>query len=150
MEQRLLEIGDWLRVNGEAIYGTRFAGRSCQWSEGKRPGQQYGEFMVKYNLMDQVGQKPHGDMAVKQAFFTKKPGALYAITPGWPGKHLVLRDIRVPADAAVTMLGVPGKLAHKVEGDVLTVTMPDLGPDGAPCRHAYVIKITVREVVPEK
>ena len=26
MEQRLLEIGDWLRVNGEAIYGTRFAG----------------------------------------------------------------------------------------------------------------------------
>ena len=86
MEQRLLEIGDWLRVNGEAIYGTRFAGRSCQWSEGKRPGQQYGEFMVKYNLMDQVGQKPHGDMAVKQAFFTKKPGVLYAITPGWPGK----------------------------------------------------------------
>ena len=76
MEQRLLEIGDWLRVNGEAIYGTRYAGRSCQWSEGKRPGQQYGEFMVKYNLMDQVGQKPHGDMAVKQAFFTKKPGAV--------------------------------------------------------------------------
>jgi alpha-L-fucosidase len=23
MEQRLIEIGDWLKVNGEAIYGTR-------------------------------------------------------------------------------------------------------------------------------
>ena len=137
-------------MNGEAIYGTRFAGRSCQWSEGKRPGQQYGEFMVKYNLMDQVGQQPHGETAVKQAFFTKKPGVLYAIMPGWPGKTLVLRDIRVPADTAVTMLGVPGELAHKLEGDVLTVTMPDLGPDGAPCRHAYVIKITGGEVVPEK
>jgi alpha-L-fucosidase len=150
MEQRLLEIGDWLRVNGEAIYGTRFAGRSCQWSAGKRPGQQYGEFMVKYNLLEQVGQKPHGERAVKQAFFTKKPGVLYAITPGWPGKDLVLRRIRVPGDAAVTMLGVPGKLARKLEGDTLTVTMPDLGPDAAPCRHAYVIKITGAEVVPEK
>ena len=75
MEQRLLEIGDWLKVNGEAIYGSRYAGRSCQWSAGKRPGQQYGEFMVKYNLMEQVGQQPKGEMAVKQAFFTKKPGA---------------------------------------------------------------------------
>jgi alpha-L-fucosidase len=150
MEQRLLEIGDWLRVNGEAIYGTRFAGRSCQWSAGKQPGQQYGEFMVKYNLMEQVGQKPKGGVAVKQVFFTKKPAALYAIVPGWPGKQLVLRDIHVPAEAEVTMLGVPGKLAHKVAGDVLTVTMPDLGPDDAPCRHAYTVKIAGAEVVPEK
>ena len=75
MEQRLLEIGDWLKVNGEAIYGTRFAGRSCQWTEGKRPEQKFGEYMVKYNLMDQIGQKPTKDgVAVKQVFFTKKPG----------------------------------------------------------------------------
>jgi hypothetical protein len=47
------------------------------------------------------------------------------------------------------MLGVAGKLAHKVEGDVLTVAMPDLAPDGAPCRHAYAIKITGAEVVSE-
>ena len=150
MEQRLLEIGDWLKVNGEAIYGTRFAGRSCQWTEGKPSEQKYGEFMVKYSLLDQVGQAPRNGLAVKQAFFTKKPDALYAITAGWPGKQFVLRGVRVPAGAVVTMLGVPGALPASVAGDRLTIKTPDLGPEGAPCRHAYAFKITGAEVLPEK
>jgi alpha-L-fucosidase len=150
MEQRLLEMGDWLKVNGEAIYGTRMAGRSCQWSEGKRPGQQFGEFMVKYNLMEQIGQKPKGEMAVKQAFFTQKPDALYAITPGWPGRELVLRDVKVPAGVKATMLGVPGELKCKLDGTTLTVTTPDLAPDAAPCRHAFVFKIAGGEAMAEK
>lgn len=148
MEQRLLEIGDWLRVNGEAIYGTRFAGRSCQWTEGTLPEQKFGEYMVKYSLMDQVGQAPKNGVAVKQVFFTKKPDALYAITAGWPGKQLVLRDIKVPAGAAVTMLGVPGTLATSQTGDALTIQLPDLGPDGAPCRYAYAFKIPGGELIP--
>ncbi len=150
MEQRLLEMGDWLKINGEAIYGTRMAGRPCQWSEGKRPGQQFGEFMVKYNLMEQIGQKPKGEMAVKQAFFTKKPDVLYAIVPGWPGRELVLRDVKVPAGAKVTMLGVPGELKCKVEGTTLTITTPDLAPDAAPCRNAFVFKIAGGEALAEK
>ena len=89
-------------------------------------------------------------MAVKQVFFTKKPERLYAITPGWPGKELVLRDIQVPADAAVTMLGVPGELPHRVAGNTLTIQMPELSPDQAPCRYAYSFKITGAEVLPEK
>jgi alpha-L-fucosidase len=106
--------------------------------------------MVKYSLMDQVGQGPKNGIAVKQAFFTRKPDALYAITAGWPGKQLVLRDIRVPAGAQITMLGVPGTLKSSVTGDVLTVQTPDLGPDGAPCRHAYVFKICGAELLPGK
>jgi len=148
MEQRLLEMGDWLKVNGEAIYGTRFAGRSCQWTEGERPKQEYGEYKVKYNLLDQVGQTPRNGAAVKQVFFTKKQDALYAISIGWPGKQLVLRDVRMPARATVTMLGIPGELKTSVTGTTLTITTPDLGPDGAPCRHAYVFKIAGAEVLP--
>lgn len=141
MEQRLLEIGDWLRINGEAIYGTRFAGRSCQWTEGKRPEQRFGEFMVKYNLMDQVGQQPRDGQAVKQVFFTKKADALYAITAGWPGRQLVLRDVNVPAKATVTMLGVPGQLKTRRKGTTWTIQVPDLDPDQAPCRYAFAFKI---------
>lgn len=149
MEQRLLEIGEWLAVNGEAIYGTRFAGRSSQWTEGERPEQKYGEYMVKYNLMEQIGQQPRNGKAVKQVFFTKKPDALYAISIGWPGRQLVLRGVKAPADAKVSLLGVEGALATKVEGTTLTITLPDFGPDAAPCRHAYTLKIAGAEVLPE-
>jgi alpha-L-fucosidase len=149
MEQRLLEIGDWLKVNGEAIYGTRFAGRSCQWTEGRKPNQEYGEFKVKYNLLDQVGQTPTNGLAVKQVFFTKKPDALYAITAGWPGQTLVLHDLKIPQNVTVTMLGVPGTLRSSKNGNTFTITTPELAPDAAPCRFAYTFKITGAEVLSE-
>ncbi|AOS45851.1 Alpha-L-fucosidase [Lacunisphaera limnophila] len=150
MEQRLLEMGDWLKVNGEAIYGTRFAGRSAQWTAGTRPKQEYGEYMVKYHLLDQVGQAARNGVAVKQVFFTKKPDALYAISVGWPGKKLVLRGVSVPAGAQLTMLGLPGALAYAVQGGDVEVTLPDLGPDAAPCQHAYTIKLPGGTVTKEQ
>lgn len=149
MEQRLLEIGDWLAVNGEAIYGTRFAGRSSQWTDGDRPEQKYGEYMVKYNLMDQVGQQPKNGKAVKNVFFTRKPDALYAIAIGWPGKQLVVKNVKVPASAIVTMLGIDGALKTQIDRTTLTITTPDLGPEAAPCRHAFAFKISGAEVLPE-
>jgi alpha-L-fucosidase len=107
--------------------------------------------MVKYNLLDQIGQQANKDgVAVKQVFFTKKPDALYAITSGWPGKQVVLRDLKVPAGATVMMLGVPGALKHSVNGNTLSIQTPDLGPDAAPCRYAFAFKITGAEVLPEK
>ena len=108
MQQRLIEMGDWLKVNGEAIYGTRCATRPCQWSDGKRPAQEYGEYKVKYNLMDQVGSQAKEGKAVKQLFFTQKAGALYAITTGWLAPQITLRQVRLPAGAAVTLLGGAG------------------------------------------
>jgi alpha-L-fucosidase len=141
MQQRLVEIGDWLKVNGEAIYGTRFGGRDCQWSDGKIPGQDYGEYKVKYNLMEQIGQQPKNGVAVKQAFFTKKPDALYAIVPGWPPEPFVLRNISVPQNASITMLGVPGTLKYEVQGNNVVIHLPEVKPDAAPCRYAFTIKL---------
>jgi alpha-L-fucosidase len=149
MQQRLVEMGDWLRVNGEAIYGTRYAGRSCQWTEGERPHQKFGEYKVKYALMDQIGQKPNAGQAVKQAFFTSKPDALYAITSGWPEKELVLRNVRVPADSKVTLLGFGGPVSSAAFGDTLTIEMPKIGPEALPTQYAYVFRIPGGAVLPE-
>ena len=149
MEERLLQIGAWLKVNGEAIYGTSFAGRSCQWSEGKRPTQEYGRWKVKYDLLDEVGQTSKNGMAVKQVFFTKKPDALYAITAGWPGKELVLQNVRIAAGGTVTMLGVPGELKAQMSNRSLTIRTPELGPGEAPCRYAYTFRIKGGELTGE-
>jgi len=148
MQQRLVEIGDWLRVNGEAIYGTRFAGRACQWTQGSRPVQGYGEYRVKYDLMQQVGQRPVDGRAVKQVFFTQRPGALYAITAGWPEGPLVLSGVVAPPGAAVSLLGYGGPVRASGAGTTLTIEAPQLAPDAMPCRFAYAFRIEGASLLP--
>jgi alpha-L-fucosidase len=149
MQQRLVEMGDWLKVNGEAIYGTRYAGRAFQWTEGERPHQEFGEYRVKYDLMDQVGQVPRAGRAVKQVFFTRTAGSLYAITAGWPGEKLVLRGVRAGADPKVTLLGYDRAISARASGDTLTILMPSVSPEALPCRYAYAFRIPGGAVLPE-
>ncbi|MCP5112628.1 MAG: alpha-L-fucosidase, partial [bacterium] len=105
MQDRLAEVGAWLRVNGEAIYGARTWKVSEQWTEGARPQQSFGQNMEKYDIMELAGQRPRDGKAVKQVFFPTKPGTLYAITPGWPKDRLVLRDVQPAPGSKVTLLG---------------------------------------------
>jgi alpha-L-fucosidase len=141
MQQRLIDIGDWLKVNGEGIYGTRYAGRACQWTDGKQPEQQFGEYMVKYNLLEQVGQQPKNGNAVKQAFFTRKGETLYAITVGWPGNQFTVKDVTAAGKPKVSLLGYDGTLQCRLKGSNLVIDLPDLGPESLPTRYAYTLKL---------
>jgi alpha-L-fucosidase len=149
MQQRLLEMGDWLKVNGEAIYGTRYAGRSCQWSEGQKSSQDYGEFRVKYDLMNQIGEMPREGKASKQLFFTKKPGALYAITTGWLAPRIAIRNVRLPEGAEVTLLGRGDKLNVVTQANDIVIETPRLEPNQLPCRYCYAFKLPGAQFVPE-
>ena len=48
------------------------------------------------------------------------------------------------------MLGVPGALKRSIRGNTVTITVPPLAPEAAPCKYAYTFKITGAELLPAK
>ena len=72
MEQRLKEIGDWLAINGEAIYGSRPWKTSRQWSAGKVPKIKYNEeFKTPYDV-SKLAETPEPGKAAIDAFLLRK------------------------------------------------------------------------------
>lgn len=143
-QQRLMEIGSWLKVNGEAIYGSRKYKNSWQWSEkGDRnfqlikDGDSYttADYIIKQTLKRQPGK------ALKELFFTENDEAVFAISPKWPGQKLVVKNFKPKAGAKITMLGVEQKLSWKQKGKNIEITMPAYNPDWEVSDYAYVFKI---------
>lgn len=95
MVERLEEMGEWLDIYGDAIYGTRSWIRSCQWSGGEipDPGKPEDYDIVKSTL------DPDEGMAVKELFFTaRENGAgeietLYVIVPRLSGPALSVKQM---------------------------------------------------------
>lgn len=141
MQERLLEIGAWLKTNGQAIYGTRMWERACQWSDGKVPELKRGEYMSKFNILEQTVSPPPGQ-ARKEVLFTCKQDDLYAIAPKWPGPNLVLKDVRPRDNTEVTFLETGERLAWERRGKDLAITLPEFDPNRIKGRFAFAFCIS--------
>jgi len=117
-QDTLLAVGEWLRVNGQAIYGTH---NWVQFSEG--------------------GGRRQGGLNLR---FTVKDEALYAIMLGnWPGAEALITSLGDSQKLdgkiqTVTLLGHEGQLDFTQDAAGLKVKLPGT----APCNYAYTLKIT--------
>lgn len=110
--ERLLGLGKWLDVNGEAIFGSRYWIRSEDVStQGIR---------VRY---------------------TTNKGNLYAVLLDTPkSQTLTIPGLILPKNAKITMLGAKGKLEWQQCGQNLFVTLPDMS--SVKKSPAYTLKIS--------
>src|SRR5438067_1074595 len=140
MEQRLKEIGDWMRINGEAIYGTKPWKNTRQWTAGEVPKIEYNkEFSSAYDVTKLI-EKPSSGKASIEAFFTAKGNDIYAILPHWLGHSLVIKDLN--SAKSVALLGSLSLVKFKEMKSGLAIELPDL-PDDLRAQPAWVLRITL-------
>lgn len=138
MEQRLKEIGDWLKINGEAIYGTKPWKNTRQWTAGEIPKVEYNkEFSSAYDVTKLIETSSGGNASI-ETFFTAKGSNVYAILPHWSRRTLVLKDLKHAK--AVTLLGSSSPLKFRSSKGGLEIDLPELS-ENLRAQPAWVLKI---------
>lgn len=111
MQERLKGIGAWLKVNGEAIYGTR-------------PWTVFGEGPTNEVVGSWYNQ--NGDYGFKagDVRFTRKGNVLYAILLEWPAREITLRSLNGLKINKLSLLGSTENIPWQQTGEGLRITLP--------------------------
>ncbi|MBN1845409.1 MAG: alpha-L-fucosidase [Sedimentisphaerales bacterium] len=130
----LLAIGNWLGVNGQAIYASR-------------PWKIHGEGPNLYDRGRGLGGNAQGQIrfAGRDIRYTCKGDILYAICLGRPEKSFPLRFVQIDtaaADAGVELLGHDGKVDYHIDDNILTIRLASIDPAALPFQYAYAFKLT--------
>merc|ERR1719370_158605 len=118
-EERLRQLGGWLKINGEAIYGTK------PWIHQK----------------DSKALQP-------QVWYTSKGNDVYGIVLGWPiQSQLYLSDLKVSGSTKIHLVGYRNPLKFLIQEDKsIKIIFPPmdkfLRTCGNFCRWAYTLKVS--------
>ena len=135
----LYEIGDWLRINGEAIYGTRPFVRAVEGPTTVKDANYDVNKIQEQIENDGIATDVDLNSFTSKDFrFTSRGNVTYAIALGWPqdgtlnirtlGKNGPLKDIR-----KVSLLGCDKPISFIQKEDGLHLELPNQKP----CDHAY-------------
>ena len=131
-EVAILEsIGDWLRVNGEAIYGTR-------------PWKVFGEGPTEI-VGGSFSDTKRQTFTSRDVRFTTKGDTLYAIALGLPDGDLTIQSLGTNLKlltrpiVGVSLLGSDERLEWERTGTGLRVALPAK----LPCEHAVALRVEV-------
>ena len=119
--QTLTEIGAWLDVNGEAIYGTR------PWKVfGEGPSAEHAA------AMQRQGFNEGNNYSAQDIRFTSKGDTLYAIALGQPSDDVKIKSLGTAAHlldkpvGSVSLLGSSDKVDWSQDADALTIKVGQL------------------------